>query len=65
MRFEEKLARSRGTEPRSHVQGVLGSMKRILSRKIDRHAERPLRDIDGWSTQSEVAYYEQGHARGA
>ena len=37
---------------------MLDSIKRTFSEKAARRMPRPLQDLDGWSDQAEVAFYE-------
>ena len=59
MRTISKLAllgNSGGRFPLSHM---LGHVRRVLSAAaLDRRSARPLQDIDDWSDQAEVAFYE-------
>ncbi len=58
MRTIAKLAHLGTPGGRSPLSDVFGHVKRALSATSDRRPLRPLQDIDGWSTQAEVAYYE-------
>ena len=42
----------------SPLSDVLGHVKRAWCAKADRRPIRPLQDLDGWSDQAEVAFYE-------
>ncbi len=57
MKTESKLAHLRDSIQK--FQTVVGSARRALESKIDRLSARPLRDLDGWSDQAEVAFYEE------
>ena len=37
---------------------MVGTLKRSWAVKASRRNPRPLEDIDGWSDQAEVAFYE-------
>lgn len=61
MKSETKLAQFVSTLNRLHLPEVVSTARRALESRLDRSA-RPLRDLDGWSTQAEVAFYEEhGH----
>ncbi len=59
MKTESKLAHLRDSIQKFHIQNVVHSARRALESKIDRLSVRPLRDLDGWSDQAEVAFYEE------
>lgn len=64
MRTIAKLAPSGHHGARSPLADVLGHVRRAIGAAVaDRRAPRPLRDIDDWSDQTEVAFYED--CRGA
>lgn len=65
MRTETKLASMRGAFQKLNLQDVLQSARRVLEATTERSADRRLREIDGWSDQSEVAYYEEHCGRRA
>ena len=50
---------SGSSEARQPRAGVLDHVKRALHARADRRAHRPLQDLDTWSDQSEVDYYER------
>ena len=59
MRTIAKLAHMGHLGSRSPLSGMLGHVRRALSVVAsDRRPARPLQDLDGWSDQSEVAFYE-------
>lgn len=60
MRTEAKLAHLAGSDAKSLVLEVVTQVKRAWITKAERRDARPLRDVDGWSDQSEVAFYEEG-----
>lgn len=59
MKTESKLAHLRDSFQKLHLHNVVHSARRALESKIDRLSARPLRDADGWSDQTEVAFYEE------
>ena len=65
MRSQSKLAHLRGTLQKLHIQDVIHSARKVFESKVDRLTIRPLRDVDGWSDQSEVAFYEESAGRRA
>lgn len=65
MRTETKLAPMRGALQKLHLADVLQSVRRVLDATTDRAIERRLRDIDSWSDQTEVAFYEEACAKRA
>lgn len=58
MRTIAKLAHLGTTGGRFPLSDVFDHLRRALNAKADRRPSRPLQDIDGWSDQAEVAYYE-------
>ncbi len=42
----------------SPIADLFDSVRRHLASTTDRRLRRPFQDIDGWSDQAEVAYYE-------
>ncbi len=52
----------RGVFQKLHIQDVLQSARRVIEATAEGLMARPLRDIDEWSDQSEVAFYEEGRA---
>ena len=63
MRSIAKLAHLGTSGGRSPLFDVVGHVRRVLTAAaLDRRPPRPLRDIDDWSDQAEVAYYEDGRA---
>ncbi|MGI3903666.1 MAG: hypothetical protein ACRYGP_14740 [Janthinobacterium lividum] len=42
----------------SPIADFFDTVRRRFATTSDRRARRPLQDIDGWSDQAEVAYYE-------
>lgn len=60
MRTITKLAHPGPAGARSSLTGVFDHVRRALNAAADRRLLRPLQDIDDWSHQSEVAYYEDG-----
>lgn len=62
MRTIAKLAHLGTPGGRFPLSDMLDHVKRALSAKADRRPARPLQDIDGWSDQAEVAYYEDCRA---
>lgn len=59
MRTNTKLAPLGTSGGRFPLSGMLGHVRRALAAAAcDRRATRPLQDIDDWSDQAEVAYYE-------
>lgn len=65
MKSESKLAHLRDTIQKLHLQDVIHSARRALESTAQRWSARPLRDVDGWSDQAEVAFYEECQARRA
>lgn len=65
MKSESKLAPVRDTIQKLNLQHVLHSARRVLEHTAQRWSVRPLRDVDGWSDQAEVAFYEECQARRA
>ena len=65
MKTEPKLALVRGALQKLQVQGMILSARRVLEETIDRVNTKPSRDIDLWSDQAEVAFYEDTHGRRA
>lgn len=65
MKSEAKLAHLRGNMQKFHIQDVIHSARKILECKLDGSTVRPLRDVDGWSDQAEVAFYEEAQGRRA
>ena len=58
-----KLAHLGQSSGRSPLTGMLGHVRRALATAApDRRPSRPLQDVDGWSDQAEVAYYEDCRA---
>ncbi len=53
-----KLAHLGTTGGRAPLSDMLDNVRRALSGAVERRAPRPLQDLDGWSDQAEVAYYE-------
>lgn len=63
MRTIAKLAHLGHSSGRSPLTGVFDHVRRALNAAApDRRPSRPLQDIDGWSDQAEVAYYEDCRA---
>ena len=63
MRTIAKLAHLGHSGGRSPLSDVLGSVRRALTAAAsDRRSIRPMQDIDIWSDQAEVAYYEDCRA---
>lgn len=59
MRTITKLAPLGHSGGRSPLTDMLDHVRRALNVTApDRRPSRPLQDIDGWSDQAEVAYYE-------
>ncbi len=58
MRTIAKLAYSGTHGQRSSLSDVIDQVKRAFSVKSYRRGTRPLQDLDDWSDQAEVAYYE-------
>ena len=58
MRTITKLVFPGSNEARQPRGGVLDHVKRALHARADRRIPRPLQDLDTWSDQSEVDYYE-------
>ena len=65
MKSETKLAHLRGSIQKLHISNVIDSARKVLESTVDRLTVRPLRDIDGWSDQAEVAFYEECRGRRA
>ena len=65
MRTESKLASLWGVFQKLSLHDVMQSARRVIEATPERGVSRPLRDIDDWSDQSEVAYYEEVLARRA
>ncbi len=65
MKSESKLAHLRGSLQKFHIQDVIHSARKVLESKVDRLTIRPLRDVDDWSDQAEVAFYEEALGRRA
>ena len=63
MHTGSKLAAPSGTELKHNVFEVVDSLKRVLLSSPSRRPPRQLKDLDTWSDQTEVAFYEEGHAR--
>ena len=57
MRTETKLAPNTGASQKRGLQDIVLSARKAL--RAFQAYERPLRDIDGWSDQAEVAYCEE------
>ena len=63
MRTITKLAHVGHSSGRSPLTGMLGHVRRALTTATpDRRPSRPQQDIDEWSDQAEVAYYEDCRA---
>ncbi|WP_237481114.1 hypothetical protein [Lichenibacterium dinghuense] len=63
MRTIAKLAHLGPSGGRSPLSEVVGHVLRALAAATsDRRPTRPLRDIDEWSDQAEIAFYEDGRA---
>ncbi|RYB03702.1 hypothetical protein [Lichenibacterium ramalinae] len=62
MRTIAKLAHLGTQGGRFPLLDVIDNVKRVLSAAADRRSTRPLQDLDGWSDQAEVAYYEDCRA---
>ncbi len=62
MRTIAKLAHLGTSGHRASLTDVLDHVRRALAPKTDRRMTRPLQDLDNWSDQAEVAFYEDGHA---
>ena len=58
MRTITKLAPTGFHGQRTSLGDMVGTIKRVCAIKSDRRPQRPLQDIDGWSDQAEVAFYE-------
>jgi hypothetical protein len=58
MRMIAKLAHVGIHGQRSALSDVIDHVKRACSVKSYRRGARPLQDLDNWSDQAEVAYYE-------
>ncbi len=58
MRTIAKLAYSGTHGQRSSLSDVIDHVKRAFCVKSYRRGARPLQDLDDWSDQAEVAYYE-------
>jgi hypothetical protein len=57
-----KLAHLGTNGGRSPLSDMFDNVRRALSGTGERRSARPLQDIDGWSDQAEVAYYESCRA---
>ncbi len=53
-----KLAHLGAGAGRSPIADLLDHVRRLFAETTDRRSRRPLQDIDRWSDQAEVAYYE-------
>lgn len=53
-----KSARPDASSQRSALGDMMGQVRRSLAAKAARRLPRPLEDIDSWSDQTEVAFYE-------
>ncbi len=63
MRNFTKLAHLGHSGARSPLADMLDHVRRALTAAApDRRPSRPLQDMDGWSDQAEVAYYEDCRA---
>lgn len=58
MRTIARLAHLGAHEQRSSLSDVIDHVKRAFFVKSYRRGARPLQDLDDWSDQAEVAYYE-------
>ena len=58
MRTIAKLAHLGTAGGRHPLSDAIGHVRRAIGAAADRRAPRPLQDIDGWSDQAEVAFYE-------
>ena len=65
MKIESKLALVRGAVRKLPVTGVIDTARRFIESTVERTQTVSLRDIDRWSDQTEVAYYESCHDRRA
>jgi hypothetical protein len=65
MRTDSKLAALNGSPLRTPLHDALETLRRALTSRSDRRIARQLRDIDGWSDQSEVAFLEELQGRRA
>ena len=62
MRTIARLAHPGFQSGRSPLSHIIDNVRRALSAAADRRSPRPLQDLDGWSDQAEVAYYEDCRA---
>ncbi len=62
MRMITKLALLGTSHQRSPLSDMIDQFKRAWTAGSDRKTTRRLRDIDSWSDQAEVAYYEDCRA---
>ena len=62
MRMIAKLASLGTPHQRSPLNEMIHHVKRAWAGSSDRKAARRLQDIDSWSDQAEVAYYEDCRA---
>ena len=62
MRTIAKIAHL-GHGGRSPLADAIGHVRRALGTAAERRSMRPHQDLDGWSDQAEVAFYEgcRGH----
>ena len=58
MRQIIKLAPSGFHGHRTSLGDMFGTIMRTWSEKAARRTPRPLQDVDGWSDQAEIAFYE-------
>ena len=65
MKHEPKLALTKGVIRRLPGAGVIEAARRVFESSADRANPTPLRDLDRWSDQTEVAFYEDLHGRRA
>ncbi len=59
MKTETRLAPIRDALQKLHLHAVVATARRAIYSTMGRYGQRPLRDIDGWSDQAEVAFYEE------
>ncbi|HEX4765499.1 MAG TPA: hypothetical protein VH414_04400 [Lichenihabitans sp.] len=59
MKTDTKLAPFRGALQKLHLHAVVTTARRAIESTMERYGQRPLRDVDGWSDQAEVAFYEE------
>ena len=59
MKTDTKLAPMRGVLQKLHLESVVTAARRAIESTLERQGQRPLRDVDGWSDQAEVAFYEE------